>query len=147
MIWHYKDFIMSTIVYPITSLAIVYTTVNQAQIKEHIKALCHWPMCGEFTGDRWSPSTKGQSRKCFHLMTSSWVTDQIWQSVLSFARSHTCICEGWNTHIAQKCPLIQIHNVDFYSAVQTYAHGLHLVILWSDTAQFYSYLSWELLWH
>ena len=30
-------------------------------------------LCGEFTGDRWIPRTKGQWRgKCFHLMTSSW---------------------------------------------------------------------------
>ena len=36
----------------------------QAQIKENIKAPRHWPLCGEFTGDRW---------KCFHLMTSSCV--------------------------------------------------------------------------
>ena len=61
---------------------------------ENIKALRHWPLCGEFTGDRWTPPpptphppthpprwthppppppTKGQERrKCFHLMTSSW---------------------------------------------------------------------------
>ena len=46
----------------------------QAQIKENIKALHHWPLWGEFTGDRSIPHTKGQWRgKCFHLMTSSWV--------------------------------------------------------------------------
>ena len=28
----------------------------QAQIKENIKALRHWPSCGEFTGDREFPS-------------------------------------------------------------------------------------------
>ena len=47
----------------------------QAQIKENIKAPRHWPLWGEFTGDRWIPSTKGQWRgKCFHLLTSSWST-------------------------------------------------------------------------
>ena len=41
-------------------------------IKESIKAPRHWPLCEEFTGDRWIPRTKGQFRgKCFHLMTSS----------------------------------------------------------------------------
>ena len=30
------------------------------QIKENIKAPCHWSLCGEFTGDRWIPRTKGQ---------------------------------------------------------------------------------------
>ena len=44
----------------------------QAEIKENIKAPRHWPLWGEFTGDRWIPHTKGQWRgKCFHLMTSS----------------------------------------------------------------------------
>ena len=44
----------------------------QAHMKENIKAPRHWPLCGEFIGDRWIPRTKGQWRgKCFHLMTSS----------------------------------------------------------------------------
>ena len=43
----------------ITSLTIVYATV-QAQIKENNKALRHWPLCGEFTGDLWIPHTNGQ---------------------------------------------------------------------------------------
>ena len=32
----------------------------QAQIKENIKALRYWPLCGEFTGDQLIPHTKGQ---------------------------------------------------------------------------------------
>ena len=32
----------------------------QAQIKENIKAPRHWPLWGEFTGNRWIPHTKGQ---------------------------------------------------------------------------------------
>ena len=32
----------------------------QAQIKENIKALRHWPLCGEFTGYRWILLTKVQ---------------------------------------------------------------------------------------
>ena len=44
----------------------------KAKIKENIKAPRHWPLCGEFTGDRWITRTNGQLRgKCFHLMTSS----------------------------------------------------------------------------
>ena len=34
--------------------------VVQAQIKENIKTLRHWPLWGEFTGERWIPRTKGQ---------------------------------------------------------------------------------------
>ena len=45
----------------------------QVQIKENIKVPRHWPLCGEFTEDRWIPRTNGQQRgKCFDLMTSSW---------------------------------------------------------------------------
>ena len=43
-----------------TSLKIVYSTVFLAQIKENVKAPRHWPLCGEFTGDRWIPHTKAQ---------------------------------------------------------------------------------------
>ena len=32
----------------------------KAQIKENIKALRHWPLCGEFTGDRWISRENGQ---------------------------------------------------------------------------------------
>ena len=32
----------------------------QAQIKENIEDPRHWPLCGEFTGDRWIPLTKDQ---------------------------------------------------------------------------------------
>ena len=64
---HYNDVIMSPLASPITSLTIVYSIVIQAQIEEKIKAPRHWPLWGEFTGDRWIP--RGKS---FHLMTSSW---------------------------------------------------------------------------
>ena len=45
----------------------------QAQITENINDPRHWPLCREYTGDWWIPSTNDQlSGKCFHLMTSSW---------------------------------------------------------------------------
>ena len=48
--------------------------VTCREIKENTKAPSHWPLCGEFTGDRWIPRKKGPvTRKCFHLMTSSWI--------------------------------------------------------------------------
>ena len=57
----------------------------QTQIKENIKAPRHWPLCGEFTGDRWIPRTNGQKRgKCFHLMTSSWTRGR-WSDPAAFA--------------------------------------------------------------
>ena len=33
---------------------------TRVQIKENSKAPRHWPLCGEFTGDRWILRTKGQ---------------------------------------------------------------------------------------
>ena len=57
---HYNDVIMSAMVSQIASLTIVSQAFIQAQIKENIKAVRHWPLCGDVTSDRWIPSTKGQ---------------------------------------------------------------------------------------
>ena len=58
------------------------------QLKENIKAPRHWPLCGEFTGDRWMPRTHGQLRgKCFHLMTSSCILTKSRE----IARYHFCM--------------------------------------------------------
>ena len=32
----------------------------QTQMKDNIKAPRHWPLCGEFIGDRWIPRTNGK---------------------------------------------------------------------------------------
>ena len=45
---HYNDVIMSAMVSPITSLTIVYSTVYWCP-DQKIKALRHWPLCGELT--------------------------------------------------------------------------------------------------
>ena len=55
---NYNNVIMSPMASQITSLTIVYSI--EAQIKEDIKAPRHWPLWGEFTGDRWIPRIKGQ---------------------------------------------------------------------------------------
>ena len=49
---HYNDVIMNATAYQITSLTIFTKPLNQEQIKENIKAPRHWPLHGEFTGDR-----------------------------------------------------------------------------------------------
>ena len=38
----------------------LFNHLFKAQIKENIKAPRHWPLWGEFTGDRWIPRTKDQ---------------------------------------------------------------------------------------
>ena len=71
--FHYNDVIMSAIASQITGVSIVAQLLAEAQVRRNIKAPSHLPLCGEFTGDRWIPRTKGQYRgKCSHLMTSSW---------------------------------------------------------------------------
>ena len=49
---HYSDIIMSDMASKITGIPFTQPFV-QAQIKENIKALCHWPLWGEVTGDQW----------------------------------------------------------------------------------------------
>ena len=85
---HYNDVIMGTIASQFTSLTIVYSIVFiQTQIKENSKAPRHWPLCGEFTGNRWIPRTNGQLRgKCFHLMTSSCLLRRELPYYLSYSR-------------------------------------------------------------
>ena len=52
---------MGTMMSQITSLTIVTQQFIQAQIKENIKALRHWPLWGEFTGDRWIPAQRASN--------------------------------------------------------------------------------------
>ena len=44
----------------ITSLTIFTQPFIQALIKENIKVPRHWPLCGEFTDDRWIPCKNGK---------------------------------------------------------------------------------------
>ena len=87
--WHYNDVTMGTIASQITSLTIIYSIVYSDAVQRNIKAPRHWPLCGEFSGDRWIPRTNGQLRgKCFHLMTSSWnilgVSGLMWATYIFF---------------------------------------------------------------
>ena len=47
-------------VYKSPTLRLFTQPFIQMQIKENIRALRHWPLRGEFTGDRWIPRRKGQ---------------------------------------------------------------------------------------
>ena len=51
---------MSAMASQLISLTIFTQPFIQAQIRDDIKAPRHWALCGEFTGDRWIPRTKGQ---------------------------------------------------------------------------------------
>ena len=72
---HCTDVIMTTMASQITSLTVVYWTVysDADEIKHQSSASVAfvWGL----HRDRWIPRTKGQLRgKCFHLMTSSWLS-------------------------------------------------------------------------
>ena len=76
-LWHYDDVIMTTLASQITSLAIVYSIVySDADQRKHQSSASLAFVWG-IHRDRWIPCTKGQLRgKCFHLMTSSWVSKE-----------------------------------------------------------------------
>ena len=85
-------------------------------MKENIKAPRHWPLWGEFTGDRWIPRTEGQWRgKCFHLMTSSC---HIFMSLchgpfIFISRSVGCMVTDYRSPLAV-VEIIQICNIQSY---------------------------------
>ena len=70
---HYNDVIMGAMALQIASLTTVYSTVCSGVHQRKHQTPRHWPLCGEFNGNRWIPRTKGEWRvQCFHLMTSSY---------------------------------------------------------------------------
>ena len=50
--WRHNGVVASQL----TSLTMFTKPFIRAQTKESIKAPRHWPLCGEFTGDRWMPA-------------------------------------------------------------------------------------------
>ena len=74
---HYNDVIMTTMASQITSLTVVYSTVySDAHQRKHQSSASLAFVWG-IHRDRWIPRTKGQLRKCFHLMTSSCISTEI----------------------------------------------------------------------
>ena len=56
---NYYDITMGAMASQNTCLTIVYTTVfSGADQRKNIKAPRNWPLCREFTGDRWIPCTQ-----------------------------------------------------------------------------------------
>ena len=55
---HYSDIIMGAMASQITSLTSVYSAVYSGTDQRNIKAPRHWPLYGEFTGNRLIPRTK-----------------------------------------------------------------------------------------
>ena len=90
---HYNDIIVSAMASQITILTMINLLSRLFRLRsKKTPKRCHWPLWGEFTGDRWIPRTKGQEHgKCFHLMTSSCVcffNCQLWITTRSNSKSH-----------------------------------------------------------
>ena len=67
-----------------------------AKINENSKATRHWPLSGEFAGDRWIPRTKGhKGGKWQHLMTSSWSRHYAIQLNRIKHASWQCVSHQW----------------------------------------------------
>ena len=77
---HYNDVIMTTMASQTTSLKVVYSTVySDADQRKHQSSASLAFVWG-IHRDRWIPRTKGQLRgKCFHLMTSSWRSNDVFK--------------------------------------------------------------------
>ena len=70
---HYGNVIMRAIAYQITSLTIVYSTVySDADQRKHQSSASLAFVWGIHQGPVNSPYKWAVTRKCFHLMTSSW---------------------------------------------------------------------------
>ena len=90
---------MSVMMSQITSLTIVYSNIySKCRSKKNTKALHHWPLYGEFTGDQWILCTKDQLQgKGFHLMMSSWIysTQNVTNSALKCTVIGTTSLTSW----------------------------------------------------
>ena len=102
----------------------------QAHIKENFKAQRHWPLWGEFTGDRWIPLTKGQWRgNCFHSMTSSCIRPTLSNLWLPMAWWHRGPSSPGTIRIF-KSQQRTVRFTSFSHSVTFYLHGLTLTPTW-----------------
>ena len=91
----------------------------QAQIKENIKAPRHWPLWGEFAGNRWIPLTKGQwSGKCL-IMAQNGIVGYV-----EFRKIKSCFSITEFLQISQKGVTNSIaNNVIFFFCSPNHANA------------------------
>ena len=95
-ILHYNDVIMTTIASQITSLTVVYSTVDSDTDQRKYQSSALLAFVWGIHRDRGIPRTQGQLRgKCFHLMTSSW--QYVGEHVnMTYGIDLTCVMRGNN---------------------------------------------------
>ena len=75
---------MTTMASQITSLTVVYSIVYSGVDKRKHQRSASLAFVRGIHRDRWIPRTKGQLRgKCFHLMTSSWTSTALGESMMT----------------------------------------------------------------
>ena len=78
----FSQCIMGTMVSQITSLTIVYPTVYSGADQRKHQSLRHWPLWGDFTGDRESPHKGPVTRKMFPFDDVIIFDPCIWEQVV-----------------------------------------------------------------
>ena len=68
----------------ITSLTVVYSTVYSDADQRKIKALRHWPLCGEVTGTGEFPT----QRASYAENVSIWWRHHVWRVIRQISRSY-----------------------------------------------------------
>ena len=74
---HYVDVIMGPMASHIASLTNVYSTVYSGADQENIKALRHWPLCGEFTGTGEFPAQRASKAENVPIWWRHHVTNDV----------------------------------------------------------------------
>ena len=92
---HYSDVIMGTMALKSPVSRLFTQPFIQAQIKENTKAPRHWPLCGEFIGNRWMSHTNGQWRG----NVSIWWRHHGSISVCFFSWIHCGLRSHWTHHL------------------------------------------------
>ena len=121
-LWHYIAVIMTTMASQITSLTVVYSIDFRAQIKENIKAPCHWPLCGEFTGTGEFPAQRASNAE----NVSIW-----WRHHDMIGCAMTGVCSWYNSCVMMLpnhswwCHLVLCQN----EIKKKYFHFCHILYL------------------
>ena len=91
---HYGDVIMGSIAPQITSLTIVYSTVYSDADQKKIKALRHWPLCGEFTGTGEFPAQMASNAENVSIWWRHHVLKLMWLMTIPIECSLRLQCVG-----------------------------------------------------
>ena len=116
----------------------------KTQIKENIKAPRHWPLCGEFTGDRWVPAQMASNAEDVyiwwrhHEQPHDCLLNRLFRrrSKKTSQLRVTGLCEG-NSPVSIKFPAQRASNAE--NASIWWRHHEHLACLCSSWRRYISH--------